>query len=188
MPARYGGRIARPPGIEQLKQLLAGGVVVEGAILADDGEKLIERALPVAFRVQRDGEIEAALAIIGIGGKLGAERLGVAGARGFARKLEARPGARHRCAVGLCRRHQSQGLLGTGQISGLDVTFGEACGGAVILGVLLQRLGEGLRRGVGVARGKRFVCLVKVCRRVGALIADQARDERFDARTQAALP
>ena len=28
MPARYGGGIARPPGIEQLKQLLARGVVV----------------------------------------------------------------------------------------------------------------------------------------------------------------
>ena len=91
MPARYGGGIARPPGIEQLKQLLARGVVVEGAILADDGEKLIECALPVAFRVQRDGEIEAALVIIGIGGKLGAERLGVAGARGLARKLAVEP-------------------------------------------------------------------------------------------------
>jgi len=72
--------------------------------------------------------------------------------------------------------------LGAGQVSSLDVALGEASSGALILGVLLQGFGEGLRRGIGVARGKRFVCRVKVCRCVGALIADQPRDERFDAR------
>ena len=63
----------RAPGIEQLQQLLARGVVVPGALLADDREKLVQRTVAIAFGVQRKREVEARLGVVGIGRKLGAE-------------------------------------------------------------------------------------------------------------------
>ena len=165
---------AAPQASNSCKQLLAGRIVVEGAILADDGEQLVERALTVAFRIQGKRKIEAALRVFGIGRKLGAERVDVAGVGRLARKLEARPGARHRRAVGLGRRHERQGLLGAGEISGLDVALGEPGGGAGILRVLLQRLAESLRGGIDVAGGKR-------CFRVLHVGGDIGRSHRRSA-------
>ena len=57
MSARDGRRIAGTPSVEQLEQLLAGCIVVEGAILADDGQELVERALTISFRIQSKRKI-----------------------------------------------------------------------------------------------------------------------------------
>ena len=144
-------------------------------------EQLVERALTVAFRIQGKRKIEAALRVFGIGRKLGAERVDVARVGRLARKLEARPGAGYRRAVSLGRRHERQGLLGAGEISGLDVALGKPGGGAGILRVLLQRLAESLRGAIDVARGKCCFRILHVGGDIGRLIADQPRDKRLYA-------
>ena len=110
------------------------------------------------------------------------KRLDVAGRRRLARELERGARACHGCALGLCRRHERQRLLGAGEIAGLDVALGEAGEALRVLAILLQDLAEQLRRGVDVAGGKRRLGGFEIGRDVAGGVADQPRDEGVDAR------
>src|ERR1043166_4884498 len=58
-----GGLVGRPPGVEQLDQLLARAVVVPFAVAAHDFQQLVERFLALSFAVERQRQIEACLMI-----------------------------------------------------------------------------------------------------------------------------
>src|ERR1700683_1797495 len=79
------GLVGRPPGIEELNELLAGAVVVPFAVAPDDGDQILERLLPAALAVEREREVEARLVVERIGRHLllelsdRPERLGLLG-------------------------------------------------------------------------------------------------------------
>src|SRR5260370_7340921 len=62
--------VGRAPRLEELNQLLAGGVVIPFTVAAHDLEQLVEGLLPTAISVQRYGKVEARLVIARIGGHL----------------------------------------------------------------------------------------------------------------------
>src|SRR5579859_3372007 len=66
-PRRRGGGIVEAPGLEELQQLEPGGILVPGAVAADDVEQRIRCLLTLSNRVQRGGEVVARLQIARFG-------------------------------------------------------------------------------------------------------------------------
>src|SRR5476651_953644 len=64
-------RIGEAKGLEELKQLLARGTFVPGAVELDHGEQFVDRFLLLAAGPIGHGEIETRLEILRIGGGLG---------------------------------------------------------------------------------------------------------------------
>src|SRR5260370_8723150 len=62
--------VGRAPRLEELNQLLAGGVVIPFTVAAHDLEPLVEGLLPTAISVQRYGKVEARLVIARVGDHL----------------------------------------------------------------------------------------------------------------------
>ncbi len=58
--------ILRAIGVEEFDKLLARRLVVPVAVVFDADEELVDRAFPVAARIEREGEIEARLMILGV--------------------------------------------------------------------------------------------------------------------------
>ena len=75
------------------------------AILGDERQQLLERAVAVALGVQRQREVETRLRVFRLGCELGAQAFDVAGLGRLAGELERGPRACHRRALGLRRRH-----------------------------------------------------------------------------------
>src|SRR5260370_34771338 len=59
--------VGRAPRLEELNQLLAGGVVIPFTVAAHDLEQLVEGLLPTAISVQCYGKVEARLVIERVG-------------------------------------------------------------------------------------------------------------------------
>jgi len=62
--------VSRAPGLEELDQLLARGVIVPFTIAAHDLDQLVERLLPTVISIQRYGKIKPRLVIERVGGDL----------------------------------------------------------------------------------------------------------------------
>ena len=64
--AGEGELVLRPPGLEELHQLLARGLLVPVALLADDVEQLVGGLGAFARAVEQHGEVEPRLEIVGV--------------------------------------------------------------------------------------------------------------------------
>ena len=119
--------------------------------------KLVERALAVVLRIQRQGKIEARLQVR----RVALDRLrqfgqvGAGGGGGFARQFERGAGAGDRRGIGFGCRRQGERLLRADQIVRGDIAARQAGDRVDIAAVPLQGLGKSGRGGVDVARFQR---------------------------------
>src|SRR5690606_14851100 len=107
--ARHGEFVARTPGVEQLDELLARGLVVQLAIHADRFEQVVERLLAAAGAAERKGEVDARLVVarVGLDGLGEADEPARGGIPPWA--LAPAPGA---CGAGGARSHPAGGRPG----------------------------------------------------------------------------
>src|SRR5580692_5637773 len=71
-PRRQGKRVGRAHDLEEFDELLACGLVVPGAVLAVERQKLVDALLALAGAEERRRELEARFVVIGVSGKAGA--------------------------------------------------------------------------------------------------------------------
>ena len=123
MPPLQRERIFRPPGFEELNQLLSGRIVVPGAVLPHDLKQMIHGFAPLASRVKREGELEPGLPILGIGGDSLFQAFDIRFRPRLLREVQRRLCAA--IALGSLLRgwNQSERLLRSIQIPGLNIAF-----------------------------------------------------------------
>src|SRR5690554_1699875 len=77
-PSGQGGLVGRPPGLEELQELLARLVLLPTAVRTEDVKELVGRRRAVARSGEHEGEVEAGLEVGRIGLDAAAERAGIA--------------------------------------------------------------------------------------------------------------
>src|SRR5262249_50840471 len=68
-----GKRIGEAQRLEELQELLAGRLLVPFAVELDHGKQLVDRLLALLLSPVGQGQVEARLEVLGIGGRLGLE-------------------------------------------------------------------------------------------------------------------
>src|SRR5438876_3548967 len=138
-----GEGIRRPHRLEEFEQLLARGLLVPGAVAADDLEELVDASLALARGEERGGELVARLEILGValdpGLELAQRALGLAAGLG---ELQARARGGD---LGMARAFLGRAverLLGALEVVARDIGAREARDRVDIVGLMLQHLGE----------------------------------------------
>ena len=155
MPPLQCERIFRSPGIENLDELLSGRIIVPGAVLPHDLKQMIHGFTPLAFRVKRDGELEPGIPIPRIGGDSLFQTFDIRFRPRLLREVQ-----RRLCAAIALRSllrgwNQSERLLRSIQIPGLNIAFRKPPDCVRILRIGLQNCRELRRCACNVARGER---------------------------------
>src|SRR5215216_1368564 len=110
-PPEHRHVVGRPPGLEELDELLARCLVVPGALAPDDVDQRIDRLLAAAAGVERQREVEAGLMVERVRLKPALELAGVAERRRLLSELDCGPGPGDRRVVLLgARRHGEEAL------------------------------------------------------------------------------
>src|SRR5215217_2282462 len=110
-PPEHRHVVGRPPGLEELDELLARRLVVPAALAPDDVDQRIDRLLAAAAGVERQGEIEAGLMVERVRLEPALELAGVAERGRLLSELDRGAGAGDRRVVLLgARRHGEKAL------------------------------------------------------------------------------
>src|SRR5258706_12541174 len=114
-----GMRVFRPPGFEQLDQLLSGRLVVPAPVTPEQLQEMLECARLVVAGGEREREVKATLVVGRIGRDPGLEVRRIARLAGLASKLDCGDNPGPLAYVAFVRRDERGGLLGGVKAAGL---------------------------------------------------------------------
>src|SRR5215207_3530154 len=135
-PPEHRQVVGRPPGLEELDELLARRLVVPGALAPDDVDQRIDRLLAAAPGVERKGEVEAGLMVERVRLEPALELAGVAERRRLLGELDRGAGADDRRVVLLARRDHGEEALRALEIVEVEMQLRQRREGGDVLRVL----------------------------------------------------
>ena len=137
--------------------MLARTVVVPFAVAPDQVQQLLDRAVAVAFGVERQRKIEAGLVIVGIGRELLVQRRRVARLRRLFAQLEFGFDRADRFVGRAVGAHETQRRTRAFEIAALQIAAREARDRTGMAGFVLQHMAVGLRRIAEIAGSESLV-------------------------------